>query len=169
MSDVPLYRLALDTPVGWLTAYAAGDALIELTWARSRRSLPSPLLRETAKQLRAYFKGALTAFDLPLAPHGSEHEQRVWAAMRTIPYGETATYGELAAAARSSPRAVGRACGANPLPIIIPCHRVTAAGGALGGYSGAGGPATKKQLLTLESRHSGLFAQRAATDSRVRP
>ncbi len=161
MSEVALYRLSLESPVGWLTAYAHGNGLIELNWARCRRALPSPLLRETAKQLRAYFKGALTVFDLPLAPDGSAHDHRVWQAMSRIPYGETATYGELAVAARSSPRAVGRACGANPLPIIVPCHRVTGAGGALGGYSGAGGLATKRLLLALESSRSGLFARRA--------
>jgi methylated-DNA-[protein]-cysteine S-methyltransferase len=82
----------------------------------------------------------------------------VWAELCRIPYGETITYGEMARRVGSMPRAVGGACGSNPIAIVIPCHRVTAAGGALGGYSGAGGGATKKKLLALEARNSGIFA-----------
>jgi methylated-DNA-[protein]-cysteine S-methyltransferase len=108
-----------------------------------------PLLGEAARQLDAYFAGRLTRFDLALAPTGSPFEQLVWTAMRAIPYGETRCYGELAAAVGSAPRAVGRACGRNPIPIVIPCHRVLARTG-LGGYSGAGGLTTKRRLLMLE-------------------
>jgi methylated-DNA-[protein]-cysteine S-methyltransferase len=162
MSPWPFHRLSLESPVGWLTLYASDAALIEISWAKSRHPLPSSLLREAARQLSAYFKGRLREFDLPLEAEGTEHERAVWREMRQIPYGETATYGALAAAIGSAPRAIGRACGANPIPIVIPCHRVTASGGALGGYSGAGGLATKKFLLALEARQSGLFAPRPA-------
>ena len=82
-------------------------------------------------------------------PQGSPFETRVWAAMRQIPYGETRCYGDLADAVGSAARAVGRACGSNPIPIVIPCHRVLAKSG-LGGYSGQGGLATKRRLLALE-------------------
>ena len=107
------------------------------------------LLAEAAAQLDAYFAGKLTRFDLPLAPSGSPFETRVWTAMQAIPYGETRVYGDLAELVGSAPRAVGRACGSNPIPIVIPCHRVLAKTG-LGGYSGAGGLATKRHLLALE-------------------
>src|SRR3954451_653766 len=108
----------------------------------------SPLLAEAARQLQAYFDGKLSHFDLPLAPAGSPFEKCVWSAMQKIPYGETRCYGDLAADIRSAPRAVGGACGKNPIPIVIPCHRVLAKGG-LGGYSGAGGLDTKQTLLRL--------------------
>ncbi len=160
MASASHFRLSIESPVGWLTLYANEAALLELSWAKSRHPLPSHLLREAAKQLAAYFKGRLFDFDLPLDAAGTDHEQRVWREMCRIPYGATATYGQIATAIRSAPRAIGRACGANPIPIIVPCHRVTASGGGLGGYSGAGGGVTKKFLLALEARHSGLFAPR---------
>ena len=113
---------------------------------------PTPLLREAAAQLAAYFAGTLTAFDVPLAPAGTGFQKRVWQAMREIPYGETWTYGGLAKRAGTVPRAVGGACGANPIPVIIPCHRVLAANGGAGGYSGKGGLKTKALLLDIENR-----------------
>ena len=141
--------LSLPSPVGRLTIDEAGDAIVAIRWADAPDSNGSPLLVEAARQLAAYFDGRLSRFDLPLAPVGSPFEARVWSAMQTIPYGETRCYGDLATAVGSAPRAVGRACGRNPIPIVIPCHRVLAKGG-LGGYSGEGGLATKTQLLALE-------------------
>ncbi len=107
-------------------------------------------MAEAQRQLDAYFAGELTSFDLPVAPAGTPHQQKVWRAMQMIPFGGYATYGDLAASVESSARAVGTACGRNPIPIIIPCHRVLAAGGKIGGYSGSGGTATKRYLLSLE-------------------
>ena len=152
------HRLAIESPLGWLTLEAGETALTGLAWHRPRENRVSPLLEHAAVQLAAYFAGTLRAFDLPLAPAGSAHERTVWAELCRIPYGETITYGELARRAGSTPRAVGGACGTNPIAIVIPCHRVTAAGGALGGYSGGGGVATKRRLLALEARNSGIFA-----------
>jgi methylated-DNA-[protein]-cysteine S-methyltransferase len=123
--------------------------LVAVHWANRPAGNGSPLLTEAARQLDAYFAGRLTDFDLPLRPTGSEFECRVWAGMQKIPYGETRSYGELAASIGSGPRAVGGACGKNPIPIVIPCHRVLAKSG-LGGYSGAGGLKTKQTLLALE-------------------
>ena len=88
--------------------------------------------------------------DLPLAAHGTDFQKRVWAAMSEIPYGETATYGGLATMLDSGPRAVGMACGRNPIPIVVPCHRVLASGGREGGFSGGSGLPTKRQLLAIE-------------------
>ncbi|HSO48467.1 MAG TPA: methylated-DNA--[protein]-cysteine S-methyltransferase, partial [Rhizobiaceae bacterium] len=109
--------------------------------------------RETIRQLEAWFAGERTAFDLPLSPEGNPFQLKVWEALLQIPYGATATYGEIATAIGeplSASRAVGSANGANPLPIVIPCHRVIGAGGALVGFGG--GIETKKFLLDLEFR-----------------
>ncbi len=110
----------------------------------------SPLLRETKKQLAAYFDGRLKRFELPLAPMGTPFQQRVWQALCEIPYGETISYAELARMVESPRgfRAVGSANGSNPIALIIPCHRVIATGGGLGGY--AGGLDRKRWLLALE-------------------
>jgi methylated-DNA-[protein]-cysteine S-methyltransferase len=141
--------LSISSPVGKLLLEEDRDAIVAIRWTEEAAGNGSPLLEEAARQLDAYFAGELTDFDLPLRPAGSEFERRVWTAMRHIPYGGTACYGDLATEIRSAPRAVGRACGKNPIPIVIPCHRVLAKGG-MGGYSGAGGLKTKQVLLTLE-------------------
>ena len=99
--------------------------------------------------MTAYFAGDLTVFKTPVAPRGSAFQHRFYAALCAIPYGETRTYGELAKALGVSAQAIGQACGANPIAIIIPCHRVLASDG-LGGYSGAGGIEAKVALLRLE-------------------
>ncbi|MEM7568252.1 MAG: methylated-DNA--[protein]-cysteine S-methyltransferase [Pseudomonadota bacterium] len=138
------------TPLGDLTLSEADGAIVSLDWGTGRDQSASPLLDEAARQLHAYFDGALTAFDLPLAPPVSAHGQKVLGAMQAIPYGETRTYGEIAADIGSSARAVGGACGRNPIPIVIPCHRVLAANKGMGGYSGDGGTDTKAILLRLE-------------------
>jgi methylated-DNA-[protein]-cysteine S-methyltransferase len=116
----------------------------------------SGVLRQAADQLAEYFAGDRTAFDLPLATHGSPLQERVWAALRAIPYGTTTTYGAIAAELGVGPaaaRAVGTANGRNPLSIVVPCHRVVGASGALTGY--AGGLEAKRILLTHEARIAG--------------
>jgi methylated-DNA-[protein]-cysteine S-methyltransferase len=141
--------LSISSPVGNLVLDEKDGALVAIRWADEKTGNGSPLLAETARQLDAYFDGKLVDFDLPLSPSGSEHEHRVWTAMQAIRYGKTACYGDLARAIGSAPRAVGRACGKNPIPIVIPCHRVLGKAG-LGGYSGSGGLKTKQTLLALE-------------------
>jgi methylated-DNA-[protein]-cysteine S-methyltransferase len=116
-----------------------------------QRADADPLLLEAARQLEAYFSGAAQEFDLPLAPAGSEFQQRVWAQLQEICYGQTATYGEVAARlglSGQAARAVGAANGCNPIPIVIPCHRVVGARGVLTGYGG--GIERKRTLLALE-------------------
>ena len=144
--------LSIPSPIGDLTIEEQGDAIVAIHWANRPAGNGSPLLAEAVRQLQAYFDGKLSRFDLPLAPAGSDFEKRVWSAMQQIPYGETRCYGDLAADISSAPRPVGRACGHNPIPIVIPCHRVLAKAG-LGGYSGAGGLDTKQALLRLEGAH----------------
>jgi methylated-DNA-[protein]-cysteine S-methyltransferase len=140
--------LSIPSPIGQLTIEEAGDMIVAIRWGDGGGN-GSPLLAEAARQLAAFFDGRLKDFDLPLSPAGTVFENRVWQAMQEIPYGETRTYGDLAHATDSGPRAVGRACGRNPIPIVIPCHRVLARGG-LGGYSGDGGLVTKQRLLALD-------------------
>ena len=115
-------------------------------------------LREVSIQLRAYLNGKLKTFTVPLAPRGTEFQRAVWNALLEIPYGETRSYSEIARAIGrpDAVRAVGTANGANPIPIIIPCHRVIGANGSLTGFGG--GLDVKRQLLMLEALHTGLFA-----------
>ena len=141
--------LSIPSPIGPLTIEEQDDKIVAINWSKGPAGNGSPLLNEAARQLAAYFDGKLSHFDLPLAPAGSPFEKRVWSAMQKIPYGETRCYGDLASAVSSAPRPVGRACGRNPIPIVIPCHRVLAKGG-MGGYSGQGGLDTKCALLRLE-------------------
>ncbi len=145
----------MDSPIGRLTVEEENDAITRLRWSpRAPLMAGEPetaLLREAKRQLAAYFDRKLTQdFDLPVRPRGSEFEQAVWQRMQKIPYGGTATYGEMARDIDGIARAVGGACGANPIPIIIPCHRVVGGSGAWGGYSGRGGVETKSFLLALE-------------------
>lgn len=142
-------QLSLHSPVGDLTVSQEDDVLVALDFGWGRDQVPTPLLKETLKQLNAYFDGKLTAFDLPLKPSGTEFQRRVWRQMTKIPYGRVMTYGAVASKLKSGARPVGTACGRNPLPIIIPCHRIVGAQ-SLGGYSGDGGLKTKGALLTLE-------------------
>ena len=141
------------SPIGPILLSASASAL---TGLRIGASAPSddmtPLLRETMAQLTAWFDGQITEFDLPLEPVASPRGEAHRAAIRDIPYGNTASYGEIARHIASSPRAVGQACRRNPLPIIIPCHRVLAAGGAIGHYTGGEGIKTKYWLLNHERK-----------------
>ncbi|MFT8244357.1 methylated-DNA--[protein]-cysteine S-methyltransferase [Roseomonas sp. BN140053] len=144
-------QLTLHTPLGEITVSEEEGQIVALDWGRGRDQCVTPVLAAARDQLHAFFDGERAGFDLPLAPHGTPFQTRVWDAMRAIPRGETRTYGAVAQLLNSSARAVGVACGANPIPILIPCHRVVAANGALGGYSGDSGDATKRFLLRLEA------------------
>lgn len=144
------HSLVCGSPVGTLTLTENDGALVSIEWGEGP-SDPSPLLRDAADQLAAYFNGDLHDFDLPLAPQGSQFLKQVCEAMLTIPHGDTKTYGDIANQIGSAARAVGMACGRNPIPIVIPCHRVVGAGGKLTGYSGQGGLDTKKFLLRHEA------------------
>lgn len=143
---------ALKTPVGVLYVAATADRVISIDLPRYHASRPferwlrerlfshssTPVLRAALTQLREYFTGTRREFDVPLDPYGTEFQQRVWRVVASIPYGETVSYGDIAAdlGAPQLARAVGAAVGANPIPIIIPCHRVIGADGSLTGYGG---------------------------------
>lgn len=140
-------RLTVASPFGPLTLTEQDDRIIRLAWGAETDD-PSPLLREAARQLAAYFDHRLTVFDLPME-FGTGLNEQVRRAMAAIPYGETRTYVDLAKAVGAPAQAVGQACGANPIPILIPCHRVLGRN-TLGGFSAPGGVETKVALLRLE-------------------
>jgi methylated-DNA-[protein]-cysteine S-methyltransferase len=160
-------HVVVDSPVGPLTLVTAGGVLAGLYMTEQRHLPPSEAFGEPAEdpdgapfaaaagQLREYFTGARTAFDLELALNGTAFQRCVWAALQDIPYGETVSYGQLAdrLGQPTAPRAVGLANGKNPIGIIVPCHRVVGADGGLTGYGG--GIERKRFLLAHEQRVSG--------------
>ncbi len=141
--------MIVDSPVGPLGADTSVGAVTALVWGRAGTLTDGQLSDQLSDEIARYFAGDLTQFTVPLAPRGSEFQQGFYQALCAIPYGETRTYGDLAKQLGVTPQAIGQACGANPIPILIPCHRVLAADG-LGGYSGAGGIEAKVTLLRLE-------------------
>jgi len=148
-------RLVVDSPIGPLVLAGDGVALTHV-WLPGSAALvgtegPAPApLHAAANQLDEYFAGTRRSFSVPLAPSGTDFQLSVWKALGEIPYAETITYAELArrVGRPAACRAVGQANGANPLPIVYPCHRVVASGGKLGGYGG--GLDMKRRLLALE-------------------
>lgn len=155
----------IESPVGSLLLVADKAGLREILFVNGRRPVrPDPSwkedqkpLKETIRQLRSYFAGKLESFDLPLAPEGTPFQLEVWRRLCEIPYGETISYGELARRIGNpnASRAVGLANGSNPIPIVIPCHRVIGSNGKLTGYGG--GLPIKEKLLALERRQLSLL------------
>jgi methylated-DNA-[protein]-cysteine S-methyltransferase len=143
------------TPIGPIRVEGDEMTVLRVTLGANGPSAAgtTAAVRAAADQLAAYFAGSLKAFDLPLPAIASARGQALRDGLVALGYGETASYGALARRLQSGPRAIGQSCARNPLPVIIPCHRVTAAGGALGSYSAGNGPATKQWLLDHEQRH----------------
>lgn len=142
-------QLSFHSPLGEMTISEEDGALVSLDWGWGRDQHETPLLARARQMLECYFDGELKHFDLPLNPFGTPYRLRIWAALQRIPYGQTRTYADIAAEVGGSPRSVGGAVGANPLPVIIPCHRVVGTSGLVG-YSGGEGLADKAFLLRLE-------------------
>lgn len=143
------------SPVGAIAISASENALqsIDMLGASAEPDTTDhPLLQEAARQITAYFDGRLQDYDLPLEPASTKRGNELRAAVVAIPFGEAASYGEVARRAGSGPRAIGRVCSHNPLPLIVPCHRVIAAGGKIGYYSGGAGIPTKRYLLIHENQ-----------------
>ena len=147
--------LSCNSPFGMLRIGLEDSAVVSLKLAAESLSetLPCPAAQDVTDQLSEYFSGTRTEFDIPLAPNGTPFQKLVWRELCRIPYGQTRTYGEIAAAIGSpkAARAVGQAVNRNPIWIVIPCHRIIGAGGKLTGY--AGGLELKQQLLDLEQLH----------------
>ncbi|MEM7439118.1 MAG: methylated-DNA--[protein]-cysteine S-methyltransferase [Pseudomonadota bacterium] len=144
---------ALLTPVGCLALVESQGAITRLLWDGENSGARSDVLKRGIDQLEAYFARELDTFDLPLNPGGSDFQRSVYDQMLAIPLGETRTYGQIAEAVGQPPQPVGQACGSNPIPVIIPCHRVVGADN-IGGFSGDGGVEMKVQLL----RHEGAYS-----------
>lgn len=148
------------TAIGRLGIVENGTAITDVYISEKKLSddscvVETELLKEAGRQLQEYFAGQRQSFDLPLAPQGTEFQQKVWEILKTIPYGETRSYKQVAEAIQqpNASRAVGMANNKNPIPIVIPCHRVIGSNGALIGY--AGGLERKKRLLQLEKENGG--------------
>ena len=152
-----------ESPLGTLTLYATDCALVGLTFPTQSvnfqkpvlidQTISSPILRQTIQWLNQYFHGQVPTMTIPLAPQGTDFQQRVWSQLQHIPYGTSLTYGELSQRVFNSPapkgaQAIGSAVGANPISLIIPCHRVLGKGKALTGYTG--GLSIKRALLSIE-------------------
>lgn len=144
--------LSFATPIGDLTAYEKKGALTALRFGKGEEGEETPLLQECRRQLAEYFAGQRKTFSLPIHLEGTDFQKRVWQALRQIPYGETWSYQRLAqqVGRPGACRAVGMAIHHNPLPIILPCHRVIGKNGSLTGY--AGGLEKKEFLLALEGQ-----------------
>ena len=152
-------RRVLATPFGPMTATARGESITSLLFgaegeALSGTSEEQTLLERLEAELKEYAQGRRRNFDLPLNPEGTPFQRQVWEQLKGIPYGERKTYGALAAALGkpAAARAVGAACGKNPIVVLIPCHRVVGRDGSLTGYSALGGTETKRRLLELEQK-----------------
>jgi methylated-DNA-[protein]-cysteine S-methyltransferase len=160
-----VYYTTFESPVGPLLLAGDSFALRQVSFSSSKCSAPprpdwkldKEPFAEVIRQLQAYFRGELKQFKLPLAMEGTEFQLRVWNALRTIPYGETISYAQLAERIGNpkAVRAVGLANGNNPIPIIVPCHRVIGSDGSLTGFGG--GLSTKKKLLDLENKQLSLL------------
>ena len=143
--------LTTQTPIGLIGIYGS-KSITNITWTKRHGNSRLPELRRAREQIIAYFASRLFRFDLLLEPSGTVFQRKVWEHILSIPYGKTLRYGDVARALNTSPRAVGGACARNPIPLLIPCHRVVGKTGALTGYSGGGGLRTKQVLLSLEQR-----------------
>lgn len=156
MSENDFCIRSVASPFGRVGVVEENGAITKLIWAASDQGDTTEVAEEAALQLEAYFAGRLNQFDLPLAPRGTTFQQQVYTEMRAIPLGETVTYGDIADKLDVPPQPVGQACGSNPIPIIIPCHRVVGLDG-LGGFSAPGGVETKIKLLRFEGAYSLLL------------
>ncbi|MBU3610118.1 methylated-DNA--[protein]-cysteine S-methyltransferase [Polynucleobacter wuianus] len=152
--DAPFGRL------GILTELVDGSLMLsKIDYLSAKTPLSKPqneLAKEVAKQCKAYFNDPHFEFDLPMKILGTAHQQKVWSCIREIPSGQAKTYGEIASAIKSGPRAVGAACGANPFPLVTPCHRVVSAQG-IGGFMKENSPGLYRQIKTWLLKHEGVL------------
>jgi methylated-DNA-[protein]-cysteine S-methyltransferase len=158
-APLPDYLVRIDSPIGRIEVTSDGDAITSLAIERAGAlpldSVPersTPVLDRAVEQLREYFAGTRTEFDLPVSLVGTEFQRAVWNELAELPFGGVVSYGEIGGATgrATAGRAVGGAVGANPIPIIVPCHRVLASDGRITGYSGGNGIPTKVWLLDHE-------------------
>ena len=151
LGSIVAHLISIKTQVGILQIEGA-KAITRVEWGESHVSSPNKLLLDAKSQILDYFNGDLHYFKLPILPSGTPFQIYVWHNLTKIPYAQTLTYGKLAQHLKTSPRAIGGACRSNPIPLIIPCHRIIGQNGNLTGFSGGEGVRTKEALLLLEQR-----------------
>ena len=140
------------SPVGSITLFEKSKKIISVEWGQTKNHTETPLLAEARRQLIEYLNKERKKFTIPLELAGTNFQKSVWHNIGKIPYGKTKTYGEIAKNLNSAARAIGNACGKNPIPLFIPCHRVMGANDKLTGFSGGLGVKTKQALIHLETR-----------------
>jgi methylated-DNA-[protein]-cysteine S-methyltransferase len=160
MASVALYNAIVSAPGFALGVRCTAEEILAIEYlpAQPAQAADSPLAAEAVRQIRAYLSNPAAAFGLPLRPSGTTFQRRVWAEIESIPPGQVRTYGDVARRLHNAPRAVGQACGANPFPLVVPCHRVIASGGGLGGFAGQTGGFlidVKRWLLQHENHLAG--------------
>ena len=144
--------LSILSPVGWLTLFETSKKIIALEWGRAANCTETPTLKDAVRELVEYFNHERTSFTTPIKLTGTVFQKSVWKYIAEIPYGQTRTYGEIANEINSAARPVGSACGKNPIPLFVPCHRVIGANNKLTGFSGGLGVRTKQALLKHETQ-----------------
>lgn len=150
-------QLSLHSPIGDLTIFEHENIIVALEWGWGANQISTPFLENAKTELHEYFSGTRKEFSMKTTSADNDLIDKIYEIMKKIPYGETMTYGEIAKKVKTGPRIVGSICGKNPIPIIVPCHRVMGANGKLTGYSGDGGLDTKIALLTLEGSLDPVF------------
>jgi len=146
------YSQTISTPAGAISVTANEEFVTKISFGKANLEKPNLLTQRACDQLKEYFDGKRTEFNLPLEARGTDFQKSVWAELLKIPAGKTKSYGEIArlVGKPKAARAVGGAVGSNPIAVVIPCHRVMSASGAITGYTGGNGVKTKRQLLDLE-------------------
>lgn len=143
-------KISFLTPFGWTVIEAENDFMTRLYVSELKFQNESIFLKEAVKELSLYFEGKLTKFSIPLSPKGTELQKQIWSKMKNIPYGMSLSYKEFGEKYNLHPRTVGMACSHNPIPLLIPCHRIVHHQSKISQYSFGEGPRTKKYLLDLE-------------------
>ncbi|PPR16558.1 MAG: Methylated-DNA--protein-cysteine methyltransferase [Alphaproteobacteria bacterium MarineAlpha9_Bin3] len=145
-------EIIFNTPLGNIKILSKDEEITRIDFTRNKTKKSNSLILNNAKiQLKEYILGKRTTFDITANPNGTNFQKKVWKALSLIPFGKTVSYLNLSILLKTSPRAIGNACGKNPLLIVIPCHRVLSIKGKLNGFSALGGITTKKKLLEIEN------------------
>ncbi|MCK5296013.1 MAG: methylated-DNA--[protein]-cysteine S-methyltransferase [Alphaproteobacteria bacterium] len=145
-----MFQMSFCTPLGSITLYEENNSIVSLDWGQTPENNETILLLEARNQIQAYFRGELKNFDIPVAPKGTDLQKITWNAIKKIPYGKTCFYSNIAKEINSFARSVGQACAKNPIPIIIPCHRILSKNSNKEYYSFFNGIESKRHLLNLE-------------------
>ena len=142
--------ISFSTKYGWISAIEEKGKIIEIKFLKTKNVGKSLILKKLRNMIYEYFAKKIISFNIPLDIKGSLLQKKIWKELKKIPYGKTKSYGQIAKIVKTSPRYVGNVCGKNKHVLVVPCHRVIRTDGGLGGFSGSGGLALKKQLLKLE-------------------